>query len=435
MGYLLDKQSLDRLDRVLPRVERAPFGDPSGRWTRGQETLWYPCKNVSAQVIPAHGVCRQVTSILDGDHFILGVNAMGTTVDRETWVTWGQDIQPGEYGMCTQFAVQLLACYDEADGTPAMNETWGPAPSSFKLRKHRPGYRILRPYTDRKLAYCVYDPPTVLLGKLDYFPVRTEGATATIYYGPAGSEVSSGQTVTCRNYTAFEWYVPSGGSPAINAGWCNLLWCKNEWWVVPTDSYFTTAKATSNWKIAGGTSTYVTATLWDGAANGFYGPSVNVYLQVGTYSANVAAPNQLANDVLTVMYTRTGGLGNFQWIALDPILDAPIGTVRMMTNSTLPRGWGLMDGTSNSVANGGSGFTMTNLFPRAASSPGGTGGADSHTHTATCGGPSAAVLTTTGAAPSVATGDHTHTITVASSSNVPAYRALRFIERLDNHSS
>lgn len=433
-GFLVNSETLNRLDRALPRVERGRANAPNlSPWQVPAETRWVVCFNASFTTeIPGYSVCRQ-TSVMSGEGMPLpALSVMSTSIERLLYVTGPEPIAPRAFGVCSQVGI-LEAKYDPTDGTPSRDELWGPASAGFKLRKHYPGFRILQTDSAREVAYCTYEPPTALLvkfqsGSSDKVVPPSSTTGYDVWIGTQGAEFNSNLTLPSPGAvgkTYWRWPRFNAGSPLPDADWFTVYWHNNRWHCAVPNYPIIKAKATANWK--GNT---IACTLM--AADGTYtGPAVTANI-CSVYTAGLPAPNMLANDEFLVCL-HPSEAPNYR--VIEPLIDAAIGTVRMQTNTTVPRGWGLMDGTANSSGNGGSGYSMTNLFPRAMTSVGSTGGADTHTHTigaSDVGTPSTTQVVQSGTGATVAADTHKHTINVQNGSTLPAYRGLYFIERLNN---
>jgi hypothetical protein len=107
----------------------------------------------------------------------------------------------------------------------------------------------------------------------------------------------------------------------------------------------------------------------------------------------------------------------------------PAGTIVAYFGLEIPAGWVLCDGRTTSA-----GKITPDLRDRfvmgldpANGALGERGGAVTHTHAATVGGPSATKTVDNGDRERVAVPDHTHAVTVESASNLPPYVKLVYI--------
>ncbi len=160
-------------------------------------------------------------------------------------------------------------------------------------------------------------------------------------------------------------------------------------------------KATQNWRSAQfardfhvtvNPSILLDGTWWDGE-DGVIGSggedaveTVIILSASGTGSVapqrnyiNQRIPNIEAGDIILCTgksRARDGGWPGIDihpWQALSDYMDDPIGTIKFSTNATSPKGWGIMDGTENSVENGGSGKNLVSHLAMGASSFAGSG--------------------------------------------------------------
>jgi hypothetical protein len=99
---------------------------------------WLECRNASAEEAPGFALVK-----------IAGVDADGTlqlakpdTDGQDGLVLGPAALAAGARGLCTA-DFPAWALYDVADGTPALGETWGAGAGSWKLRKNKPGWRVL----------------------------------------------------------------------------------------------------------------------------------------------------------------------------------------------------------------------------------------------------------------------------------------------------
>ena len=87
--------------------------------------------------------------------------------------------------------------YDDTDGTPAVGDTWGPVPSSWKVRKHHHGFKIVKAgNTTTKLALAVYDNAVPWYqGKMDVACGPRETKAVSLYRDDGATGVDLGLNV------------------------------------------------------------------------------------------------------------------------------------------------------------------------------------------------------------------------------------------------
>lgn len=284
---------------------------------------------------------------------------------REYFVNIGGEVASGDSGRCSPCTTKIhLAAYESATGTPAAGEIWGPAPGTYKLHRGLPGFII-------------------------YGPVDTSAHTVGVMRDVLNTPV------WCRAIENWKHEGVYGSEPTVLV---NPMTPAN---ALSTNSF-----------CYDGTHKSPRIEFVVALPSGWKPNSINL--------AVLHAPNVIAGNCFSARFAD-GRMGDVGW-ALVPAtswyLDDPIGTVRMVTTTTVPQGWALMNGTANASGNGGSGINMDSRFPYGSTSAGTTGGGTTHTHTIPAG---------SGIAAGTDLG-----LTTSANGNLPPYCTLRFIERLDN---
>jgi hypothetical protein len=98
---------------------------------------WQTVLNGAGEQIPAWGLVKISASDVAG----VFTGQKPATDGERVWIAAGMEINTDEQGSVTA-DFPAWALYDEADGTPAIGETWGAGASSFKLRKDKAGFRV-----------------------------------------------------------------------------------------------------------------------------------------------------------------------------------------------------------------------------------------------------------------------------------------------------
>ena len=102
----------------------------AARWLRGT--------NGAGETIPAFAVVRVTGSGTDDVY-----TAAKPDEDGQYAFVWGiHDTPAGFVGTLTN-DYPAYALYESGDGAPAVGETWGAGAGSFKLRKDKPGFRVV----------------------------------------------------------------------------------------------------------------------------------------------------------------------------------------------------------------------------------------------------------------------------------------------------
>ena len=250
-----------------------------------------------------------------------------------------------------------------------------------------------------KCAVEVQGVSTFIAGSI-WGPVGTTGYAVTdpgcwkLHPGLGGFRCVESAPTSGRTWA---WFVRDSYTP---------LWAKvtSNWWDQRlADIPYVTARPSVD--MSGGVSVY------DGSLT--YRPAISfdIYLpRIGnggavTAAANPQDPNVRTNDVIQYVQVHDGFTSgpSAKFNAVGPYLDAKVGMAMMWPKfngnipATRPRGWGLMDGTENATALGGSGrdlrgrFLVTFEDRNGGSVPahsdanydmGNTGGSLTHTHTA-----------------------------------------------------
>jgi len=123
---------------------------------------------------------------------------------------------------------------------------------------------------------------------------------------------------------------------------------------------------------------------WDGT-DGYYGSGGEEEIEVRVLlhchpdkHPNIVAGDQILCIAKPQTYLADPEVFNEEgtqiyWMAVSGYVDDKIGTVKMWSGiaGDIPQGWAIMDGTNNSVANGGSGVNLGNQFIRSGSAVGG----------------------------------------------------------------
>ena len=185
------------------------------RWKRGlripreyqqrrQRFTQYPSGiaffNNSGETIPAFGVMQiyAETTLTDSagvTSSIYVVKKPDTTFQRFSLVNGSDTVAANAYGTGSFVDIPDRVLYDSSDGTPVAGQVWGPYPSSWKLRRHMYGFRILgNVNTATTHVRCLQDPvSTGVLGKTD--ASHAKGATGTVSVWKGDHSADSGANI------------------------------------------------------------------------------------------------------------------------------------------------------------------------------------------------------------------------------------------------
>jgi hypothetical protein len=304
-----------------------------------------------------------------------------------------------------------------------------------------------------------------------------DSGTVTLWTVAAGDFAATATTVTAYDFLSL--------GPLATGDRCILVKLKGQdedrWLIVKPSggSQIRWGVAQANWTYTGGVypsqgghARVTVQACDDSVGSNPSGVDVVVYLPNNASGD----PNVVAGDVIAWTYAANGTP-----VCVSSYMDDPIGTVKMFTGSSsqVRPGWACMGGGNADKHLNGNSWDMEDKFARHSCSDGKvgtTGGADTHTHTGVTDYNETGIevadhpdhrhdLTTTdyydiqsggatlihSTSPAYTSGvkdttygnplalthtvtdeGHAHPFATGSSSNVPAHRYLRFIERVDN---
>jgi hypothetical protein len=180
-GYQLGEEALRQIQRGLKRINALPPDSANG--PRRQQSFsggstGIGVYNTSGGTIPAFAIMRIVSATTLGTEVVYEVGQQSTEFQRWMLVAGESTIANGAYGTGYFLDLPGRALYDSADGTPAYGQIWGPYPSSWKLRRHMYGFRILGDVnsTDTHVR-CTQHYVMNVAAKTD--AILTKGSTAT----------------------------------------------------------------------------------------------------------------------------------------------------------------------------------------------------------------------------------------------------------------
>lgn len=183
--------ALIRKDRL--RETRAPQRRQQ-HWSTGSSGIGV--YNSSGETVPAFGVMRIVSATTLGDEVVYEIGKQATEFQRWMLVNGEDELTNGSYGPGYFLDLAGRALYDSADGTPAYGQVWGPYPSSWKLRRHMYGFRILGDAnsTDTHVR-CLQEFVMGVAAKTDATLTKDSTATCSVWKGDrsadSGANISS----------------------------------------------------------------------------------------------------------------------------------------------------------------------------------------------------------------------------------------------------
>ena len=153
--------------------------------------------NSSGETVPAFGVMRIVSATTLGEAVVYEIGKQSTEFQRFMLVNGAEELTNGSYGPGYFLDIAGRALYDSSDGTPAYGQVWGPYPSSWKLRRHMYGFRILGDVnsTDTHVRCTQHYITTGILGKTDASHAKSATGTVSVWKGDhsadSGANISS----------------------------------------------------------------------------------------------------------------------------------------------------------------------------------------------------------------------------------------------------
>lgn len=170
---------------------------------RKPDTDW---KNNAGSECPAFGVFAVTSNTVTGGKNILQGSQPSTTFSRSYAVNGEFPIAANGYGGAYTHGLVLVK-YDT--GTPAVGETWGPAPSQWTVKKGYPGFICMGIVSSTdKIMLARYDEPGIYLVKADADISKGSTGTCSLYYDNAGTETDT--TINIADCKALGAAITSG---------------------------------------------------------------------------------------------------------------------------------------------------------------------------------------------------------------------------------
>lgn len=174
------------------------FGD--GRDPVSQQR-WVEFRNASGQAIPSFGVLQITGSETAGvGRKILTVTRPDGTAGATYAINGHLPVAAGSTkgGVCTM-SWPANAAYDTGDGTPAVNQVWGPKSGQFTLAKGNPGFVIVGTPESGRVLVAQSLSGAMVLGKTDASHAKGATGTISIY---SDSSTDTGENITATNLFA-----------------------------------------------------------------------------------------------------------------------------------------------------------------------------------------------------------------------------------------
>ena len=194
-GDRLTAEWCNEVSRAVGMELSAPngFAGPEGVWLRERPIVKGRLfKNTAEDTIPAYGLIRITGTIAVGNAKLLAgakPNTYGSQYMH--YVNGPKAVTAGSIGRCRDDD-SVRALYDDADGTPAAGERWGPRAATYKLKKNTGGWMIEGDADTTAKTVLVRRVPFLRFrGVADGAISKGSSGTVSIYYGTGGSYTDS----------------------------------------------------------------------------------------------------------------------------------------------------------------------------------------------------------------------------------------------------
>lgn len=202
-GHKFDESGARRIVKTVRRVEDTPYS--SGYFappmvSSGSSETWLDGKNDSGETIPAYSVVEVKAGSVIDDRYHNYLDQASTTFSRNFGFSVGHDIEAGDQ---MGFIMEAgWVAYDSSE-TPAVGDSFGPKPSSWKVWKGYPGFRCVQIKADEHIMLAVREEVGTYIGKADANINKGASGTVSIWIGTPGSESDSTVNISsCYNRTA-----------------------------------------------------------------------------------------------------------------------------------------------------------------------------------------------------------------------------------------
>lgn len=192
---------------------------------------WEPFKNDSGQVIPAFAAMYHNGDEERGGNFVMKMIKPSTTFYRKFYINGPVDVPASGYGSCARYCAYCL-CSSAA--TPAINETWGPAPGTWELTKGFPGAVIIGGETgtgDDQRAKVEVEPINEVFGTLAGALAQGSTASMDIEYFDGTSWSSGGWS----DITVRDRLLKSGADDIASGKHAVARWYSGAWFVTAAE--------------------------------------------------------------------------------------------------------------------------------------------------------------------------------------------------------
>lgn len=197
-GYTLTRGSIQRIGRATRTVENSNLPD----LVRNRESIllrhdpvqWTAFRNDSGETMPAFGVGRVMGFIPSEQQLYLKVTQPDGTLGQLYVVNGSTDVISGDYGSCRLQDIGRVL----VDGTPAIDETWGPKSGQWELAKYYPGFAMFGNLDAHGTAQGVWTGIDIVMGKTDAAHTAGSSGSISVYV----NSVDTGINITASNVYA-----------------------------------------------------------------------------------------------------------------------------------------------------------------------------------------------------------------------------------------
>jgi hypothetical protein len=172
-------------------------------------------RNDAGETIPAFAVMKITGTVTVDEAILWTVEKPGTEFSRFYLVNGPDTVSTNDlYGTGSFVDLPDRVLYDSGDGTPAYGQVWGPYPSSWKLRRHMYGFRILGdPNTTDTHVRCTQHWVMDIVGKADGAISLGSNGTVSVWKGDR-SAASTANVSSCVST-----YIATDSANKVRVSW------------------------------------------------------------------------------------------------------------------------------------------------------------------------------------------------------------------------
>jgi hypothetical protein len=203
-GSTLGNEALRQINALIRKDRLRHSRPPQRRQQHGATgSSGIGVYNSSGETVPAFGIMRIVSATTLGDEVVYEIGKQATELQRWMLVNGEDELTNGSYGPGYFLDIAGRALYDSGDGTPAYGQVWGPYPSSWKLRRHMYGFRILGdPNTTDTHVRCTQHWVMDIVGKADGAISLGSNGTVSVWKGDRSADSTANVSSCVSTYIA-----------------------------------------------------------------------------------------------------------------------------------------------------------------------------------------------------------------------------------------